>query len=426
MSLKRRLIGNGLASAGSLFWTTLLQLVSVPVLAHAWGLQTYGTWLMLTTIPTYFALSDLGFATAATSDMTISFAKRDHIRVLGTFQSVALLTAGIWAVATALTLPLFIATSYEATAPWWRQHAPELGVIIIYSGAVLFSRTVLAAHRSTGHYSTATIVYDAIQALEGLSVLALAVLGHGFIFATSALLVFRLVNIIVLIVLLGKFEPWLNLGVSHASGGELRRLLWPALGAMAIPTALSLNIQGTLLIAGTVLSPAAAAILGPVRTASRIAIQLVGIVNRSSMPEVSSAVGRNDAFQLRRLLMLNGLTLLALLVPSAVAFAIFGPKLIGIWTAGRIVAPQPFVALMALAMLLNGIWYYSSNLLLAVNAHGRVSVVAALSALAGVVLAFPLAARWGMTGISLSVAGAEGAVVVFLAISNRHRLVPNK
>ena len=67
MSMRRKLIINSVASAGSVFWVALLQIVSVPVLVRAWGVGGYGVWLMITTAPAYFALSDLGFAAAATS-----------------------------------------------------------------------------------------------------------------------------------------------------------------------------------------------------------------------------------------------------------------------------------------------------------------------------------------------------------------------
>ncbi len=104
--MKRRLIGNGLANAGSIFWITVLQIVTVPVLVHAWGVNAYGVWLMITTIPTYFALSDLGFAAAATSDMTIAFARGERHRVVVTFQSVLLLGVAISAAALTRALPL--------------------------------------------------------------------------------------------------------------------------------------------------------------------------------------------------------------------------------------------------------------------------------------------------------------------------------
>ncbi len=51
--------------------TILIQLASVPIFLNYWSLEVYGQWLMLTAVPTYFALSDFGFLTVIVNKMTI-------------------------------------------------------------------------------------------------------------------------------------------------------------------------------------------------------------------------------------------------------------------------------------------------------------------------------------------------------------------
>ena len=53
-------IARGLAAniAGTVL-TVIIQLVSVPVLLGAWGVDVYGEWLILSAVPLYLALSDL-------------------------------------------------------------------------------------------------------------------------------------------------------------------------------------------------------------------------------------------------------------------------------------------------------------------------------------------------------------------------------
>jgi len=400
----------------------MLQILSVPVLVHLWGVPAYGEWLMITTIPTYFALSDLGFSDAATSDMTIAFARGERDRVVTTFQSVLLLALVIAAIALALAIPLAFAAHAGAGSAWWRANHLTLLLMVAYSAAALCSRIVLSAHRSTGHYASGTLIYDFLQALEGFSALAVALADRGFASAAAAYLAWRLINIIVMLVMLRRWEPWLSIGFARARRAELKRLLWPALGAMAIPTALSINIQGMILVAGAMISPVAAATLGPVRTLSRIAIQIVGVVNRSTMPEFSAAASRHDVHGLRRLLELNLLAILVVLLPGALLFGFFGSRLVARWTAESIVPSPKFVALMAAAMVFNGLWYFTSNLLLAVNAHARLSFVAAAASVVSIGLAIPLARNFGLNGLAFSILCAELAAVVFLALF-RKRLI---
>src|SRR5260370_24767798 len=54
--------------------TAIIQLGTVPLLLHAWGAAKYGDWLLLSAVPSYLGLSDMGFGTASRTDMTIPVA----------------------------------------------------------------------------------------------------------------------------------------------------------------------------------------------------------------------------------------------------------------------------------------------------------------------------------------------------------------
>src|ERR1700732_356223 len=86
-TLRGRLMRGLSATALSPVVTAVVQLVSVPVLLHAWGAAKYGDWLLLSAIPSYLTLSDLGFGDASGSDMSMRVAANDREGALQTFQS---------------------------------------------------------------------------------------------------------------------------------------------------------------------------------------------------------------------------------------------------------------------------------------------------------------------------------------------------
>lgn len=423
MSLKRKMMGNSVASAGSIGWSALIQLISVPILTSAWGLDKYGQWLMLSTIPTYFALSDLGFATAATSDMTMAFAKDRKDAVLSTFQSVWTLLVLISLLALLLCSPLLwgpmvgIASSFVL----WPHESAALFWMIAYSAAALCSRVILAGFRSTGHYASGTILYDFIQFLEGVAALTVAYQGGSFVDCALAYFGVRLANILVCYVYLRHTVPWLYLGFSNARKSELQRLLNPALGAMAIPTALAINMQGMILIAGAVVSPAAAAVLGAVRTASRIAIQVVGIINRATMPEFSAALAQGNHSILSKLLKLNILSVVFVLLPGVLGFSVFGQYLVSLWSNSRIIPPEDFVVIMGLAMFFQGIWFFASNLLISINAHGAFARLLLPVSILSIIVSIPVARSFGLLGVGLVVMISEMIVAFGVMASIRSR-----
>lgn len=417
MSIVRRMINGTFANAAGIGFSAVMQILSVPVLTSAWGVEGYGIWLMLTTIPTYFALSDLGFAAAATSDMTMQVARGAQDQVLRTFHSLWVLVGTISFLAIAFGSLLFVLpqSSPNKTLNWISENADVIFLIVVYAAVALSSRITLAAFRATGNYARGTLAYDSLVLCEGMTMLIVAWSGGGYRQCIIAQLIFRTLNIVLLNLWLRKSVPWLSIGIAHASRTEFRRLLAPALAAMAIPTALALNLQGMVLVVGTVLSPVAAATLTPVRTASRLVIQGIGTINRATVPELSSAVARHDAADMARVVWVNLASVGILLVPGAIAFAFFGRTIVETWTNGHIVPNSPFVILMALAMVLHGLWYYTANLLLASNSHTELAGSLLLTSIASICIAVPAANVGGLNGVAIVMLVAEAACIARVA-----------
>jgi O-antigen/teichoic acid export membrane protein len=370
---------------------------------------------MLVTIPAYFALSDMGFTAAATSDMTMAHAKGLREQVCTTFQSIWALVVSCSVGLIALSSPLLLPReAMSAHLSWWPHEGSALFFMMVYSGGALCSRVVLAGFRSTGNYALGTIIYDAIQFLEGLAVLLAAYLGYGFAVCAIAYMVVRYLNLLVCYLVLRRVTPWMLLGFEKARKTEVKRLLKPALSALAIPTALALNLQGMVLIAGTVIGPVAAAMLGPVRTASRITIQLIGIINRATMPEFSSAVATGDKASLNRLLAINLRSVFFVLLPGAFLFGWFGDSLVGYWSGGKIRPDAVFVGLVAVSMFFHGLWFFASNLLVSINRHGRFGKLLLPVSIFAVGVTFPLSMNFGLLGLAIGIICSELLAVVLL------------
>lgn len=90
-----RCIRNGFgANLYSQIVTVIVQLVGVPILLYSWGAQLYGEWLILSAIPAYLSMSDLGFSQSAGNDMTARVARNDRDGALSVFQSLGALAIG--------------------------------------------------------------------------------------------------------------------------------------------------------------------------------------------------------------------------------------------------------------------------------------------------------------------------------------------
>lgn len=368
MSIGQRIISGSIANSAGIGMNAFLQIVSVPILASTWGVEKYGLWVMLTTVPTYFALTDLGFLQAATSDMTMQMAENKKENVLASFQSTSLLIVFICLIFL-IVISLIVTATYALGILAETISIPILFYLSIFSALSLFSRISVSALRATGNYAIGSITFDLMTTLEGLAGLITAYLGGDFLGVVICLVLLRLANIYLLNKVLRRRVPWLNFGIKYASRSEISRLLKPALAAMAIPIALAINLQGVVLIVGSVISPAAAATYTPVRTCSRLLIQIVGVINRATMPEMAAAYARADREKLSSILLVNGIVIAAVLIPGCLVFAIFGKEIVQVWSAGTISASGIFIGLVAASTIIHGLWYFASNVLLATNTH---------------------------------------------------------
>lgn len=404
--LYRRVFSGTLANIAGIGLTSALQFATIPILASVWGSSELGVWMMLTTIPTYFALTDLGFLQAATSEMAMSHAVGDDKRTCAVFQSTCALIVIVCSCAVA-AIWMVVLLLGAAGVTGITRYETVIGLLGVLAGMGLMSRLPVAAMRATGHYAVATVAFDGMSVLEGAAGLLTAWLGGGFEAVVLCQIVWRMINLGAMYLLMRVKTPFLSAGWSHVRRDTIRRLAGPAIGAMTIPVALAMNLQGVVLIVGFLLGPVAVAVYTPVRTASRLVIQAISVVNRATMPELSAATSRTDRPCQHRLVRINLVLVLGILCPGFVLFGLFGRDFVIFWSAGHIVPDRSFVVLMSIASFLNGCWYFAANLLLATNAHVAIAKYIFMAALVTLVATLLLGSIAGLNGAAVALAVGE-------------------
>ena len=91
--MKRRIIAGMGANSFGMAISIGIQLVSLPLFLHYWNTSTYGVWLMLSAIPAYLSMADVGMVTAAGNKMTMAMGKEDLTEANRVFQSAQMFMA---------------------------------------------------------------------------------------------------------------------------------------------------------------------------------------------------------------------------------------------------------------------------------------------------------------------------------------------
>jgi O-antigen/teichoic acid export membrane protein len=404
--VRRRLLrGLGATALGPIV-TAVIQLGTVPWLLHSWGAAKYGDWLILSAIPSYLGLSDLGFGDASGSDMTMRVAAGDRKGALETFQS-------SWVLLSLVSLGVgLLAAGAVWHLPW--HHWVKLGtlsdarasrVVFILSIYVLVSQQcgiLESGFRCDGNFATGTIGGTLLRVVETASGTAVGILTGNFVWAAATYLTSRFAGTIVYGLILHKKSPWLTVGFSFATLSRIRKLAAPAFGFVALPLANAISIQGFTLVIASVLGSVAVAQFSTLRTLTRINFQLMAVIAWAMWPELSRAFGEGNiplARKLHRHAYQAGLAL-SILTGSTLWF--FGPTLHHFWIRNAVAFDSNCFHILLLVTFVNSMWFTSSVVPMSTNAHHRITLVFVLLSLLSVGVARVLLVRLGLSGAAMA------------------------
>jgi O-antigen/teichoic acid export membrane protein len=410
-SVGRRLVASFGANSLSRIVTTLIQVVSVPLFLKHWGTIKYGEWIVLSTIPSYFGLSDIGFGSVAGNEMTVLMAKERISEALETFQSVWLFTTAISSLVGAL---LFASIWFIPIENWihlqsFSKHDARLVILFLGLSILLSMQETLfqAAFRSTGQYAYGTAMKNVfVLGSFGMIVVPL-ILGVSPPGVALCYLLANAVGTCMLWFILRRKVPWIEFGVKHASFRAIRRLSIPAISMMSVPFSTILSLQGIVIVIGHVLGPAAVVTFSTARTVSRSASQVMQLINNAVWPEMSTAFGAGNVSLARQLHRRACQLSIFLCVCVSLVVAVLGRYVWSAWTMGKVSTDPVLLDIMLVQLLISSLWYTSSVVPISINKHSQMAKVLVFSS------SLSLACSWILMRIpSLHLRGAPIGLVI--------------
>lgn len=387
--------------------TVLVQVVGVPILLHAWGATVYGEWLVLFAIPTYLSLTDLGLSQSAGNDMTARVVRGDRAGAARIYRSLAQQVY----IGCAIVLALATALIWNVPLTHWLQlkamSATSVRLTLWLAAAEMLVRlpnaVTDAGFRAGGDYPFHVALTSTFRLLQFAGVWTVALAGGSPAAATAAFFSVRVVATPFSAAVLHYRHRWLW-STEQTGWKELLPLIKPAMANLALPLAQALNIQGMVLVVGTLLGPIQVVVFSTLRTLTRLALQMVLAVSNSAEPEIAAAYGSGD----RRLMhsifrhVLSAGMWLAFLV--AAGLTLFGSSIVRLWTHGSVQMNHALFALLLLSAVASVLWYGSLIVLKAANAHLQASVLFVATSAAAVAVSAVLLWSTGqvaMAGLTL-------------------------
>lgn len=420
-NLNKKLLHNLGANTYGQLITVAIQLVNVPLFLHYWNVAIYGEWLILSAIPSYLNLSDIGFASVAANDMTMRMGRDDRKGTLEVYQSIWLLISItsiiICSIAVFLVWTFPLTQIFSLHALQEDQVAPAIFMLLLQVIIGLQGGVLSAGFRSTGHYAYGIMINNTSRLLEWALVALTLAKGGGVVHVAAAILIGKVVGTIILWRCLHRQSSWLVLGYSAGKLKTIQQLFKPAIAFMAFPLGLALNIQGMVLIVGAFIGPAAVVIFTTYRTMTRVLVQMATLLNQAIWPEISAAYGKGSINIVQKIHQHSSSITFWIGLVGVVSIAASGDFIIDIWTHQAFRPNHILLLLLLTTSFINILWQTSWVVLMATNCHQRISIAFIISSTAGLAMSVLLSPYLDINGVALSLMITE-LPMFFLSINS--------
>lgn len=405
--------------------TILVQLALVPVLLHSWGAATYGTWLLISSVPAYLTMSDLGFTTVAKTMMVMRMASGDEKGTLRCYQTVFVLVCAVSITVLGLCALALTVVDHEASGMLGGYLTPEnkMALLLLVVSVLVYQLFLLvAAAVRTLHGPAVESTYAATMRLaEAIAVATVAICGGGLTAAAAAILLTRATMTIGLYLWTCTLSSWLRLSIRNARWAEFRALRGSAAAFMSIPLSQAMLMQAPIIALGATVGPVAVAAFSTARTVLRVGCSATNMLNATFVTRYSVLTGSRQFTMLRRLaavhLGISGACVLGYLAVSLAG----GQFALHILTSGKLHVDFGLLALIAGAVCAEMIYTSALTALSAANIHALPSHIALGVSILSAGLC-TLAAHWsGAVGVAAVVMCAQTSILAAILVIIRHR-----
>lgn len=403
--MKGRIIAGMGANSFGLAITIVIQLISLPLFLHYWDTSTYGVWLMLSAIPAYLSMADIGMVAAAGNKMTMSMGDGDVLEANKTFQSAQLFMTIVCCSLALLVIPLVLLVPF----PGLNTIDRRIALLALSAGVLLslFSGLIETLYRSTGRYAVGAVFGNLVRLGEWLgSLLGLMFIGS---FAAIALysLAARLIGTMFFIWYAVRGNHGIKLGISLAEKSEVISLVKPAISFMTFPLANALSFQGITLLVGALFGPSLVAIFNTYRTIARISVQVTAMFSFAVWPEFSRLFGKGGMMAVESLFKRSAVFGIFQAIGLSILVFFISPMILDFWTHGRIKFDSGLMLLMLIYAAICGVWHVPRGLLMAINQPMKIAQWSLVVGVLVIALAWWFGRYWMLNGVAIAMIISE-------------------
>ena len=375
----------------------------VPIFFQSWGPEYFGVWLLLSSIPVFLSLPQVGLGTASSTQIVLAIGRGEERRANELLGSAWLFTISTGILVLAIIL-ICSARGYVIDFGGTAENVKIRETLVI---SILFASFILSTMRQPleGYWTARNQASNAM-------LFGGAALGAESIVVATVLICGGRAELLAVMILGTRVFAMVTFGIATVKYIDCRLPLVPnwnltkALLGVGIGYQLSalwqaLLFQGSLFLAQSVFGPSGVAAWGAIRTLTRAGNQLLELINQSLMPEMQNQIAKGNFADARRLYQ-SAVQLACIIgLVFAIPLGLFGGIVYDFWIGSNFFVTQWIWPIMSTALVLNAIWLTSSVVQRAYNQPWYLSLVGLLSALVSLFSMYVVGQQFGLLGFAV-------------------------
>lgn len=407
MSIKQRIFKNSIASILDKISKVTEQLLLVPFFILYWGVEYYGDWITLTILPTFFALANLGFGTAAGNTFVLKYGAGDQQGAANTVKTgLYVMHIGIFFIVLFSIIILEILSYFDVFSDLKiSAYDAKWSIFFMFSSAVsTFYLAIFECFYRVAHQAHLGIFLKAIATFikVGFAIVILFAGAHALEFSLLIFIITLITNIIY-IYLAVKFLKFKEYEKANFDKNEALFLFKKGFGYFLSPLWQALYFQGTTFIIRIVLGPSAVVLFNTLRTLVNSSSQAFNVIVNAIYPEFQLAVAERNLNKAKKLYIYLLAINVVIALGASMFLILFGDYVYGWWTHHQINVPTVVWVLMIIRIIFYALWYSYSFVFEANNMPYPLTITGVIVAIISVGITWVCASLWGIVGGAIGI-----------------------
>lgn len=404
----RRLFAGTLArafgsSGAALAATLVIQVASVPLYLNAVGLNVYAEWLVLTAIPAYLTVGDIGFAAATATSATYALRNAEPSRANAIVNSGSAFVGATSLILAVLAAAIGSAFVNDATFPLIGSDAKLIICLQLAWVAVWMQLGfVEAAFRADGQYPRGINYLTLTRVVEFGAAAAALLVTHRVLYGAATLLLARSACAVLIWHSARKRISWYRPSLFHATWAEVRSLLVPSVTYAGITIGMAVLNQGLIIIVGYRLDRVSLVTFTTVRTLANTIQQLTAAIVDGALAELTSALAARRYHAASQAFRSTTLIATVICLLASTLLILSGSRIVAVWTTSAVQPAVIFVAAMVITTAADVTWRIPLNLLRADNRHQSVGIAFLFAVAATLIVTWLTIPIFGLIGVPLA------------------------